>query len=40
MEKIIEVADPKCISQTPDKTIVLMSDGKFLERGLVRIMDR
>lgn len=33
MEKIIEVADPQRISRTPDKTIVLMSDGKFLERG-------
>ena len=32
MEKIIEVSDPQRISQKPNKTIVLMSDGKFLER--------
>ena len=33
MVKIIEVADSKRIEGVPDKTIVLMSGGKFLERG-------
>jgi hypothetical protein len=33
MEKIIEVADPHRIDRTPDKTVVLMSGGKFFERG-------
>ena len=35
MKKIIEVADPRRISGIPDKTIVLMSNGKFLEQGHV-----
>ena len=35
MEKIIEVADPQRVSRPPDKTIVLMSDGNFLERNHV-----
>lgn len=35
MEKIIDVVDPLRISRTPDKTIVIMSNGKFLERGYV-----
>ncbi|MGI0061772.1 MAG: hypothetical protein ACREBA_04885 [Nitrosotalea sp.] len=35
MEKVIEVADSERIARTPDKTIVLMSGGKFLERGHV-----
>jgi hypothetical protein len=33
MEKIVEVADPHRIDRTPDKTVVLMSGGKFFERG-------
>jgi hypothetical protein len=33
--KIIKVADPERIDKPPDKTIVLMSNGKFLERGHV-----
>ena len=33
MDKVIEVADPARIDRVPDKTIVLMSEGKFLERG-------
>lgn len=33
MKKIIEVADPERIDGVPDKTITLVSDGKFLERG-------
>lgn len=35
MGKIIEVVDPHRIERAPDKTVVLMSDGKFLERGHV-----
>ena len=35
MKKIIEVADPHRINSIPDKTIILMSGGKFLERGHV-----
>jgi hypothetical protein len=35
MLKVIEVANPERIDRAPDKTIVLMSDGKFLERGHV-----
>ena len=35
MRKIIEVADPERINRAPDKTIVLMSGGKFLEQGHV-----
>ena len=33
MKKVIEVADPERIDRPPDKTIVLMSEGKFLEQG-------
>ena len=33
MKKIIEVVDPERIDKAPDKTIVLMSAGKFLEHG-------
>ena len=33
MVKVIEVADSERIERAPDKTIVLMSGGKFLERG-------
>ena len=33
MKKIIEVSDPERIDRVPDKTIVLMSGGKFLEQG-------
>jgi hypothetical protein len=33
MGKVVEVADSERIDRTPDKTIVLMSGGKFLERG-------
>ncbi len=32
MRKVIEVADPHRIDRAPDKTIVLMSGGKFLEQ--------
>ena len=32
MKKIIEVSDPERIDRAPDKTIVLMSGGKFLEQ--------
>ncbi|MDE1770306.1 MAG: hypothetical protein KGI28_07135 [Thaumarchaeota archaeon] len=35
MAKIIEVADPHRIDRVPDKTIALMSSGKFIERGHV-----
>lgn len=35
MKKIIEVSDPKRIDRAPDKTIILMSGGKFLEQGHV-----
>jgi hypothetical protein len=35
VKKIIEVSDPERINRAPDKTIVLMSDGNFLERGHV-----
>jgi hypothetical protein len=35
MNKIIEVSDPQRIDKSPDKTITLMSGGKFLERGHV-----
>jgi hypothetical protein len=35
MDKVIEVADPARIGRPPDKTIVLMSKGKFVERGHV-----
>lgn len=33
MVKVIEVADSERIDRASDKTIVLMSGGKFLERG-------
>lgn len=33
MGKVIEVVDSERIDRAPDKTIVLMSGGKFLERG-------
>jgi hypothetical protein len=32
MKKVIEVADPHRIDRAPDKTIVLMYGGKFLEQ--------
>jgi len=35
VKKVIEVADPKRVDRAPDKTIVLMSGGKFLEQGHV-----
>ena len=35
MLKVVEVANPERICRVTDKTIVLMSDGKFLERGHV-----
>ncbi len=35
MEKVVEVANSERIDKMPDKTIVLMSEGKFLERGHV-----
>ncbi|MGC1426581.1 MAG: hypothetical protein WA833_07735 [Nitrosotalea sp.] len=35
MDKVIEVADPARIDRAPDKKIVLMSEGKFVERGHV-----
>ncbi|MGI0045880.1 MAG: hypothetical protein ACREBB_01640 [Nitrosotalea sp.] len=31
--KIVDVVDPKRLERTPDKTIVLMSSGNFIERG-------
>lgn len=31
--KIVDVIDPHRIDKTPDKTIVLMSSGNFMERG-------
>ena len=33
MLKIIDVADPKRIARSPDKTIVLMSSGNFIQDG-------
>ena len=35
MKKVIEVSDPQRIDRLPDKTITLMSGGKFLEQGHV-----
>jgi hypothetical protein len=35
VKKIIEVSDPERIGRAPDKTIILMSEGKFLEQGHV-----
>jgi len=29
--KVVDVVDPQRINRTPDKTIILMSSGKFLE---------
>jgi hypothetical protein len=31
--KVVDVIDPQRINRAPDKTIILMSSGKFLERG-------
>lgn len=31
--KIVDVTDPKRLDRGPDKTIVLMSSGNFMERG-------
>ena len=31
--KIVDVVDPGRINKTPDKTIILMSNGNFVERG-------
>ncbi len=33
--KVIDVVRPERIARPPDKTIVLLSDGKFLEQGCV-----
>ena len=33
MLKIIDIADPKRIARPPDKTIVLMSSGNFIQNG-------
>ena len=33
MLKIIDVVDPKRIAKSPDKTIVLMSSGNFIQHG-------
>ena len=33
--KVVEVAEPERIEGEPNKTIMLMSEGKFLERGHV-----
>ncbi len=33
MLKVVDVVDPKRIDRPPDKTIVLMSSGNFMERG-------
>lgn len=35
MKKIIEVSEPQRIDRPPDKTISLLSGGKFLEQGHV-----
>ncbi len=35
MTKVVEVVDSERIDRVPNKTIVLMSGGKFLERGHV-----
>jgi hypothetical protein len=35
VKKVIEVADPERMDRVPDKTIALMSGGKFLEQGHV-----
>lgn len=33
--KVVDVIDPKRVDRAPDKTIVLMSSGNFVERGYV-----
>ena len=33
--KVIDVMDPERINKVPDKTVVLMSSGNFVERGYV-----
>jgi uncharacterized protein YwgA len=33
--KVIDVVQPERIARPPDKTIVLLSDGKFLEQGYI-----
>lgn len=33
--KVIDVVDPSRIDRNPDKTVVLMSSGNFVERGYV-----
>jgi len=33
--KVIDVIDPDSVNRTPDKTVVLMSSGNFVERGYV-----
>lgn len=33
--KVIDVIDPECINKVPDKTVVLMSSGNFVERGYI-----
>jgi len=33
--KVVDVIDPQRINRTPDKTIILMSSGKFLEHGQI-----
>lgn len=35
MVKVVEVADSERIGRAPDKTVVLLTGGKFLERGHV-----
>ena len=35
MTKVVDVIDPKRISHPPEKTIVLLSDGNFVEQGIV-----
>lgn len=35
MVKVVEVTDSERIDRVPDKTVVLLSGGKFLERGHV-----
>ena len=33
--KVVDVIDPESINRTPDKTVVLMSSGNFVERKYV-----
>lgn len=35
MVKVVDVINPKRVDRAPDKTIVLMSSGNFVERGCV-----